>query len=97
MTADADLAGENHAIANARTTGHSHLGAEQSIFPHDARMTNLHEIIDLRTAFNSGFARGSAIDGRVRANFDIVFDHHAADLRNFQPMLFFVLGKAETI
>src|SRR6185369_2034118 len=60
-------------------------------------MTNLDQVVDLRAAFDASFAGRGAIDSRVRANLDVVFDHHATDLRNLEPVFVFVLRESETV
>src|SRR5581483_12332699 len=45
-------------------------------------VSDLHEVIDLRSLSDHRFAERSAIDARVRADLDVVFDAHDADLRN---------------
>ena len=44
-------------------------------------VADVHEVVDLRAAADAGFVERAAVDGRVSADFDVVFDHQAADLR----------------
>src|SRR5215831_8540755 len=60
-------------------------------------MPNLHQIVELRAALDAGLAGGSAIDGGVGADFHVVFDDDAADLRYFQPAPVLVFGESEPI
>src|SRR5215204_3289601 len=60
-------------------------------------MSDLDEIINLRASPDTRFADRRAINRRVRADFDIVFQNDAPDLRDFQPTLLFVLRVAETV
>src|SRR5271155_5398712 len=43
-------------------------------------MAYVHEIVDFCAAADAGFVECSAVDGRVGADFDIVFDHQASNL-----------------
>ena len=45
-------------------------------------MTDLHKVIDARTGTYDGVAGRSAIDGRVGADFHVVFNKHSAKLRD---------------
>src|SRR5262249_39873077 len=97
MAADTDLAGENHSIANTRTARHSNLGAEQRILANDTGMSNLNQIIEFRAALDSGLAGRSSINSSAGADLDVVFDNDTTDLRDLQPMLFFIFGKSKSI
>src|SRR3989441_8191518 len=60
-------------------------------------MSHLNQIIQLRSAFDARLSGRGAIDRGIRANLDVVFDHHATNLRNLQPTTLFVFGKSETV
>ncbi len=44
-------------------------------------MSHVNHIVDLRPAAYAGAAQRSAIDTSVGTQFDVVFDHHGANLR----------------
>ena len=97
MSGDADLSGENHAFSDHRTSGQTGLRANQCVFFDRAGMSDLHEIVNFRAAFDSRFADRSTINRRIRADLDIIFQHNSPDLRNFQPSFFFRLCITETV
>src|SRR3954463_10435840 len=49
-------------------------------------MSNVDEIVDLRPAADAGFIERTAIDGCIRANFHVSFDHQTAGLRKLLVM-----------
>ena len=46
-------------------------------------MCDLDEIIQFSAAFDKRFRKCRSINGRIRPNFDIVFNDHGSDLRDF--------------
>ena len=60
-------------------------------------MADLNQVVDLRSASDSRLTYRRAIDGCAGADLDVVLNHHAAGLRNFQPALLFVLCITEAI
>ena len=73
------------------------MGAEQRIFAHPGAMSNLHQVVDLRTARNARFADAGPIDTGISLDFNIVFNHGRAGLHDLVPMTFAILRKAETV
>ena len=53
MSRDPGLSRKNHAIANVRTAGESDLRAQQRILADGTRVTDLDQIVELRTAPNA--------------------------------------------
>ena len=47
-------------------------------------VTYLHEVIDFRSSADDRWPKGSAVDGDIRADFNIVPNDYAADLRHFK-------------
>jgi len=97
MTGDADLAGEQNAFADMRRTGETGLRTNERVLIDGARMSDLYEVVDLSAAFDARFADRGAIDGRVCADLDIVFEHDATGLRNLEPGFFSSLCVTKTI
>ena len=65
-----------------RASGNPDLRGQQRV-PSDVHaMPDLNEIIDFGACANSRLADGRAIDRRVRADLDVIFDHDDARLRN---------------
>ena len=50
-------------------------------------MRNLHQVVDTHAIFNDRVVDCTPIDCRIRANFDIVADDHAAQLRHLDPAI----------
>ena len=78
---DADLAAKGHEIAEfgaARNTG---LGHDDAMPSNHHVVPDLHEIINFRAFPDHRVAQGAPVDRRIGADFDVVLDDHAADLR----------------
>jgi hypothetical protein len=56
MTRDTSLAREDYAIADVRTSRKSNLRTEQRVFAYRARVTNLNEVIELRSPADATLA-----------------------------------------
>ena len=82
MTRDADLAGEDHTLADVRGPGESRLRADERVLIDSAGVADLYEIVDLRPAFYAGLADGGAVDRGVCTDLDIVLKNYAARLRD---------------
>ena len=82
----ADSDGARH----ARLRGHARKLADLAV------VANLDEIVEFDPAPKNRRAHRRSVDRRIRANFDIVLDHHAAHLRNFDQVAG-VLDKAEAV
>ncbi len=93
----ADLARQNHALADFRGAGEADLRAEQSIFADLRSVSDLHEIVDLDSAADAGFAYAGAVDAGVRLHFDVVFDDDRGGLGNLVPVSVGSLGEAEAV
>ena len=56
--------------------------------PPDADIVaNLHQVVDLGALADHGVAHGAAVDRGAGADFDVVLDDDAADLRNLAVAL----------
>src|SRR5436305_1499392 len=69
--------------AAARKSG---LCTDNVVFSHDARVTHLHETIDLRPALNARFAHRRAINRRERLNLHVVLDHRDSGLHDLEML-----------
>src|SRR5690606_21922182 len=59
---------------------------------------NLHKVVDLDAVLDDGVVDRAAVDGRVRADLDVVADDDAAELRHLDPAAVReVLGEAEAV
>ncbi len=59
-------------------------------------MADLDEIVDLGAASDARFFEAGAVDGRIGADFDIVFDDDDAELFEFLVLAFGVCRIAKT-
>lgn len=71
---------DDRAPPDDRTSREAGLGNDQGILTDVAVVRDLDLIVDLGTAPNSRFVEGRPIDGRIRADLDVVFEHNAAPL-----------------
>src|SRR5437660_6658211 len=60
-------------------------------------MSDLDQVVNLCAAADATLADGCAIDGRARADLDVVFNNDPAGLRNLEPMALFILRIAKAI
>src|SRR5215471_9695483 len=59
-------------------------------------MSDLHQVVDFGSALDHGSTKSRPVHCGISADFDIIFDHHDADLRNLDT-LDSPTGIAETI
>jgi hypothetical protein len=97
MTRRTGLSHDDRSATHDRAPGKTRLGHDQGVFANIAVMSDLDEIVDLRAASNPGLVQGRAIDGRVRADFDIVFDDDATTLSHRDGTTGFVRHVAEAV
>src|ERR1700693_5377513 len=81
MFADADLAAENDILFDGDTAGEAGLRGDHHVFSDLAVVADVYEVVDFRASANAGCIQGSAVDGGVGADLDVVFDFQAPDLR----------------
>src|SRR3989440_12270583 len=60
-------------------------------------MPYLHQIVDLRSARDMGFANTGAVNAGVRLNLPITSNHRRPGLDNFVPAAGIIVGEAKTI
>jgi len=60
-------------------------------------VTDLHKVIDLRTAIDLRDADGGPIDAGMRLDLNVVSNHHVPRLYDLVPMALVVLGKSKSI
>src|SRR5262249_16346668 len=58
------------------------LRRQQPVAPDGHAVRDLHQVVDLAAGADARLAERGSIDGGVGADFDVVFDDHAADLRD---------------
>jgi hypothetical protein len=80
MIAYAHLAGHNHIVFDGHAAGKAGLRGDDYILSDLAVVADVDEVVDFRSAADSCFVQGSAVNSRVSADFYIVFDYKASDL-----------------
>jgi hypothetical protein len=74
MAAGAGAAAEQYAILEDGRPGQARLTGDQAEPPDAAIVTNLHEVVDLRALADHSIAERATVDGRIRADLDLVLD-----------------------
>src|SRR4051812_42749824 len=82
MSAHAHLPRDYAAILDARRSRDPDLRHDEAEAPDPTVVRDVHEIVDLGAGANHGVVDAPAIDRRVRANLDVVFDDATPDVRN---------------
>src|SRR5260370_8391395 len=83
MFADAHLPADDHVVLNHNAPGESRLRRNDHVFADQAVVADVDEVIDLRSPANARDFERAAVNGRVGADFHIVFDLKLPDLRKF--------------
>src|SRR5438105_4190056 len=89
-TTDFTVLADAHAARDAHTARYRSMRADAAVVP------NLDLIVELHALLDHGVVQRAAIDGGVGTDFHIVAYHHAADLRDLEPLTR-LLRHAETI
>ena len=80
-------AAANHAMAtNFRTAGNAHTTGNGRMIANFHIMADLHQIIYFNSLTDHGILQGSAINGGISADFNIIADDYPAYLRDFHPL-----------
>src|SRR5258706_3236168 len=83
MPAYAHLPAEHHVVADLGAAGDPDLRGHQHVASDGDAVRDLDEIVDFRAGLDARLADSWPIDGRVRAELDIVFDDDGRDLGDF--------------
>ena len=81
VVANADLSSHDDVVFDRDAAGEAGLGGDDYIFSELAVVADVNEIIDFCALADASFVEGSAVDGRVGSDFDVVFEDETADLR----------------
>ena len=84
MTSEPRLAGENAAILDPNRARDSHLRHQQTEPSDPHVVSDMHEVVDLRSSTDDGVVDASAIDRRVRADLDIGFQDASTNVWNLR-------------
>src|SRR5699024_7375655 len=80
---------------NVARPGNSGITGNDGMLANAAVMANLHLIVDMHIIADTGIVERAPIDAGGRTDFDIVTQHHAAELRNLLPAAA-IMHQAET-
>src|SRR2546423_2505410 len=87
MPADARLPREYAPIANSRRSRNSNLRHDQTKSTDFHVVSDLNEIVDLRSVTDDSVVDASAIDRRIRADLDVISNNAAAHVRNLRMFI----------
>src|SRR5579862_660167 len=82
VTGDSRLPRKSHVVAENCTTGNTYQTADNTMLANDRVVSDLDEVINLRASSHAGPAEPAPVDRRIRPDFHIVADFHAACLRD---------------
>ena len=68
------------AVLDRRAAGDADLGREQDVAPDGDAVRHLDQVVDLGAGTDPRLSHCRPVDRGLRADLDVVFDHHAADL-----------------
>ena len=72
-------------LANMRASGDAHAARDGRVIADVAVVRNLHLIVDFDAITDDGVVNCATINGGIGTDFNIVPNHHTADLRDFSP------------
>src|SRR5262249_6672473 len=93
----AGLREHDDALAEHGAPRDPRLRHDQAVATHHATVRDHHQIVELAAAPDARAAEPRAIDGRVRADLDVVLEHHVADLRHLLVLAALVELVAEAV
>ncbi len=82
MVRQARLSREDRVIIHVCASRDADLRHDETVSTDSHIMRNLYQVIDLGTSTDHGVIEGAAVDGRVRTDFHVVFNHASANVRN---------------
>src|SRR5271169_462746 len=85
MPGDRNRAANHAALADARAARDAGAAGNHGVRPDAHVMTDLNLIVELDPGLDDRVFDGTAIDGGVGADLDVIADEHAAELGHFEP------------
>src|SRR5262245_51758131 len=82
MPGQADLPGQDDIIAKLCAPGNASLRHHQAVLADGYIVGNLDQVIDLRAFADNGWAQGTAVNGYVGPDLDVVAQYYVPDLRH---------------
>src|SRR4051812_17512150 len=89
MSRDTGLRRDYHIVAESCAARETHLAHDQTVRAHHDVVRDVHEVINFRPAPDDSRSDGGTINGRVRADLNVILNNDISDLQNF-PMPAFV-------
>ena len=86
-----DLTAHHHMVADSYATGEPALSGDDAVPANGDVVCNVHEIVDLCSFANDGVVATTPVDRGSSADFHVVVNDDAAELRNFK--MSFRVGK----
>src|SRR5438876_1106492 len=83
MFAHAHLASDNDIVFDGDAAGESCLCRNDDVLADLAVVADVHQIVYLRAAADTGGLKRTAVNAAVRADLDVVFDYQLSDLGEF--------------
>ena len=84
MIRDSDLTSHHHMVADGRTASEPTLPGDDAVPSNGDVVCNVHEIVDLRSFANDSVVTTTSVDRGAGADFHLVVNDDAAELRNFE-------------
>jgi len=81
MVSDSDLPGDNAIALNDRASADSRLGGDHNVAANLDVVSDVDKVVELYAIADDSGIEGSAVDGRIRSNLNIVTNDQGADLR----------------
>ena len=82
VASDADLPSEDNVVAQLRAARNARLGNDEAVFPDNDVVPDLHQVVYFGSLADDSRPERAAINGHVRADFDVVAKDDLADLRH---------------
>ncbi len=82
MVSEARLSREDRVIVHGSASCNADLRHDETVSTDSHIVRNLYQVIDLGTRTDHCVVERAAVDGRVRTDFHIVFNHASANVRN---------------
>src|SRR5438309_10139462 len=86
MLANPDLPTTHRSIIHNDAAGKPRLRCDDDIFANVAIVSDVNQVVDLRSAPDSCLIEGAAINGCIGTDFHVIFNHQPSNLRKLLVM-----------
>jgi hypothetical protein len=97
VATDAGTTGQDTMTTDSRAADESDTATEHRVGTDSTVVADLDLVVDFHTFFDDGVINRAAVDGRARANVDIISYPHPAELRDHDQVAVFIRSESETI